>query len=80
MALFIIWFIPFTNFKANSAFQYQYCRYRLAVYECRRIESEGEGYNQYDSDTYFSNLILGKKIGGPLEYLGIKKIQQQPTH
>jgi len=74
---FTVWFVPFTNFKYNSGDQYQYCRYRLAVYECWRIESEGEGYDSSDSDVYFGALILEKKIGGPLEYFGIKKIKQE---
>ena len=70
-----ILFIPFTNVPYNSEGKYQYCRYRLSVYEFWYIESEGEGYGK--SDTYIGNIILKKKIGGPLEYFGIKKIKKQ---
>lgn len=72
----IVWFIPFTNVPSNREGEYRYCRYRLAVYEFYRIESEGEGYNPSDSDTYFGSIILEKKIGGPLEYFGLKKIKK----
>ena len=76
IAFGVIWFIPFTNANQNKEGEYQYCRYRFAVYEFYRIESEGEGYNPSDSDTYFGSIILQKKIGGLLEYFGLKKIKE----
>lgn len=57
--------------------EYNYnCKYRLRVYNCRPIESEGEGYDYSDSDTFFFSIILDEKIGGPLEYFGLKKIEK----
>ena len=78
ITLIIIWFVPFTSVSQNTEGEYQYCRYRFAVYEYYRIESEGEGYDPADSDTFFGTIILEKKIGGPLEYFGLKKIKK-PT-
>lgn len=71
-SILIIFFIPFTNVSSNQEGAYQYCRYRFAVYEFYYIEAEGEGYGP--SDIFLFNITLGKKIGGPLEYLGLKKI------
>lgn len=48
----------------------------MAVYEFCYIEAEGEGYGE--SDTYIGNIDLTKKIGGPLEYFGFKRIEK-PT-
>lgn len=67
----IIWFIPFTYTTKDGN---DYCRYRFAIYSCMRIESEGEGYGP--SDTYFGSLILEKKVGGMLEYFGLKEIEK----
>lgn len=72
----IVWFIPFTNADYNKKGEYRYCRYRMAVYEFCYIEAEGEGYGE--SDTYIGNIDLTKKIGGPLEYFGFKRIEK-PT-
>lgn len=75
--IFIILCVPFTNVRGNKPGEYQYCRYRLAVYEFWYIEAEGEGYPE-ESDTFIGKIILEKKIGGPLEYFGLKDIQK-PT-
>lgn len=69
----IFWFIPFTNVSHNVEGKFQYCRYRFAVYEFHYIESEGEGENL--SDTYIGKIKFEKKIGGILEYLGLKQIE-----
>ena len=74
--LLIILFFPFTNVDHNTEGEFQYCRYRLAVYKFWYIESEGEGYDESDSDTFIGNIILEEKIGGPLEYFGLKEIKK----
>jgi hypothetical protein len=73
MVVFVIMFVPFVN----SSDEYNiYCRYRFAVYVCWPIDSDGEGYDESDSDTFIGNIILKEKIGGPLEYFGLKKINK----
>ena len=66
----IITFIPVVDTTNSSDY---YCRYRFAVYECWICDSEGEGCY---SDFFFLNIELGKKIGGPLEYFGLKEIKK----
>ncbi|MFN7674990.1 hypothetical protein [Flavobacterium sp.] len=73
IVVFVIMFVPFVN---TSDEYHIYCRYRLAVYVCWPIDSEGEGYNESDSDTFIGNIILEEKIGGPLEYFGLKEIKK----
>lgn len=68
----IIIFVPFTNACNNIKDEKQFCKYQLAVYEFSFIESEGEG--EPKSDTYIGNIILHKKVGGVLQYLGIEKL------
>ena len=60
-------------FVFHKTFSQNHFRFSQMFY---RIESEGEGYNPSDSDTYFGSIILQKKIGGPLEYFGLKKIKK----
>lgn len=74
ISLAVIGFVPFTNHSSNKEGEQMYCRYRLNVYTCRYIESEGEGNHSTESDTFFGNLILEKKIGGPMEYFGLRRI------
>ena len=69
-------FVPFPNTNSNVEGKYQYCRYRLSVYTFWYIESEGEGYDNSASDTFIGSIILEKKIGGPLEYFGLKEIKK----
>lgn len=73
--ILVITFVPFPNTNSNIEGKYQYCRYRLSVYRFWYIESEGEGYDNSDSDTYIGSIVLEKKIGGPLEYFGLRKIK-----
>ena len=73
--MIIIYFFPFPNVSHNEEGKYQYCRYRLAVYEFHYIEAEGEGYGK--SDTFIGKIILKKKVGGFFEYFGIKKIKDK---
>jgi hypothetical protein len=73
LAFLVIWFIPITNVSWNKEGEYQYCRYRFAVYKFWYIEADGEGNGK--SDTYFGKIQLGEKIGGMLEYFGIQKIE-----
>ena len=70
LIFFVIFFIPFVNSTDDF---HHYCRYRFAVYECSICDSEGEGCY---SDFFFFNVELGKKIGGPLEYFGLKEIKK----
>lgn len=74
-SLVTIWFIPFSYTTKDGN---EYCRYQFAVYSCMRIESEGEGYGS--SDTYFGSLILEKKVGGILEYFGLKEIKSDTNN
>lgn len=66
----IIWFVPFSYTAKDGN---EYCRYQFAVYSCTSIESEGEGYGT--SDTYIRSFILEEKVGGSLEYFGLKEIK-----
>ena len=68
--LFVIIFFPFVIVK--SKYEY-YCKYRLSVYKCWICDSDGEGCY---SDFFYFNIELGEKIGGPLEYFGLKKIEK----
>jgi hypothetical protein len=68
--VFVIMFIPFVNSTDELN---HFCRYRFAIYECWICESEGEGCT---SGFYLFNVELGEKIGGPLEYFGIKEIKK----
>lgn len=67
---FRYFFIPFVNLTDELN---HFCRYRFAIYECWICESEGEGCT---SDFYLFNVELSEKIGGPLEYFGIKEIEK----
>jgi uncharacterized protein (DUF736 family) len=69
----VILLVPFTSVSSNNPGEFRYCRYRLSVYEFWHIESDGEGY--VESDTYFGKIKLERKIGGPLEYFGLKEIE-----
>lgn len=70
LIFFVIFFILFVNSTDELN---HFCRYRFAIYECWICESEGEGCT---SDFSLFNVELGEKIGGPLEYLGIKEIEK----
>lgn len=72
--LLVIFFVPFPNVSHNTEGKFQYCRYRLAVYKFSYIEAEGEGYGK--SDTYIHGINFREKIGGPLEYFGLKEIKK----
>ena len=67
---FVIMFFPFVNVNVKNEY---YCKYRLSVYKCWVCDSEGEGCY---SDFFYLNVQLGKKIGGPLEYFGLKEIKK----
>jgi hypothetical protein len=71
LAFLIFFFVPFTTHRKNSLRLEGICKYRFAVYEFYFIEAEGEGY---ESNVLFFQIFLTKKIGGPLEYFGLKKI------
>jgi hypothetical protein len=73
LIIFVIYFVPFTSVNQNTV-EYQYCRYRLAVYEFWYIESEGEG--EGTSDVFGCSIRFVKKIGGPLEYFGFREIEK----
>lgn len=70
-AFLIVFFVPFTSLRKKSPRLEGICKYRFAVYEFYFIEAEGEGYG--NSDVPFFQIALKKKIGGPLEYFGLKK-------
>ena len=73
LTFLVIWFIPFTNGSSNAEGEFKYCRYRLAVYEFYYYDSDVSPH----SDTYIGKIIFTKKIGGSLEYFGIKKVNQK---
>lgn len=73
LSIFVIYFVPFTNVSYNKEGEFQYCRYRLAVYEFSFYESDVSPH----SDTYIGKIIFKKKIGGILEYFGVKKITSE---
>ena len=75
-AFLIVYFVPFTTLRKNSPRLEGICKYRFAVYEFYFIEAEGEGYGP--SDVLFFQIVLTKKIGGPLEYFGLMKIEGYP--
>jgi hypothetical protein len=74
ISVLIMFFIPFTNVNHNTENSKQYCKYRFAVYEFSFIESEGE--SERKSDIAFFQIHLGTKVGGILEYFGLKKIDK----
>ncbi len=72
LCLLIICFIPFSFYDKDG--QRQYCRYRLGVYEA--FWDETDLYDPHSSDyIFFFNIKLNNKIGGPLEYFGLKEIE-----
>lgn len=73
IVLVIIFFVPFPNVSHNTEGAKQYCYYRLAVYKFYYIEAEGEGYGE--SETVLYNIDLTEKVGGPLEYFGLKRVK-----
>lgn len=73
----VIMFIPFCFYDKNS--QTQYCKYRLGVYSA--FWDETDIYEEHsEDDIFFFNIILYDKIGGPLEYFGLKEIKKDSTN
>lgn len=72
LSFLTIYFVPFTNVNNDREGEFRYCRYRLAVYEFYFYGSD----ESPRSDTYIGNIIFTKKIGGPLEYFGLKEIKK----
>lgn len=71
--VFVIMFIPFCFYDQDG--QRQYCKYRLGVYSA--FWDETDLYDEHsEDDIFFFNIELNDKIGGPLEYFGLKEIKK----
>ena len=71
--LLLIMFFPFCFYDEDG--QRQYCKYRLGVYTA--FWDETDIHEEHSDDhIFFFNIKLNDKIGGPLEYFGIKEIKK----